>query len=281
MKTFLDCIPCFISQALRAGRMATEDEAVVKELLDRAGCRIREMRLDQTPPEMALSIYEDVRAVTGIDDPFKKAKEEHIAEALSLYPGFEERIRKSADPLMTAVRIAIAGNVIDLGASREFHIQKDVDAVLGQKFAICHMDEFRNAVESSESILYLGDNAGESVFDRLLIEEMGKPVTYAVRDRAVINDVTMEDALASGLGNSATLVSSGSPAPATILHLCSPVFREIYDRAEMIISKGQGNYEALSDTDRPVFFLLKAKCPVIASDIGVDVDDIVLKYALK
>lgn len=281
VRTFLDCIPCFLNQALRAGRMATDDETVLKELLDRAGCRIKEMRLDQTPPEMALSVYEDIRTVTGIDDPFRKAKEEHIAEALSLYPALERRVRVSSDPLLTAVRIAIAGNVIDLGACRKFDLEKDVDAVLEKKFAIFHMEEFREALNSAENILYLGDNAGESVFDKLLIETMGKPVTYAVRHRAVINDVTMRDALASGLGDSATLVSSGSPAPATVLHLCSRDFLDVFDGADMIISKGQGNYEALSETERPLFFLLMAKCPVIAGDIGVEVDDIILKYALK
>jgi uncharacterized protein with ATP-grasp and redox domains len=110
---------------------------------------------------------------------------------------------------------------------------------------------------------------------------MGKPVTYAVRGRAVINDVTMEDALDSGLDEAASLVSSGSPAPAAVLRLCNTGFLELFNRADMIISKGQGNYEALSVTRRPVFFLLKAKCPVIARDLGVDENDIVLKYSVE
>lgn len=281
MKTFLDCIPCFLNQALRAGRAVTEDPEILKAILDRAASRIKDMRLDQTPPEMALAVYSDVREVTGTEDPFSQLKTEHITEALSLYPGLRQKVHGSDDPLLTAVRAAIAGNVIDLGASREFRIKEDIDTVLGQEFAVFHMAAFRRAVETAKKILYLGDNAGESVFDRLLIETMGKPVTYAVRGRPVINDVTLDDAMASGLCEAAEVVSSGSPAPGIIPDLCSPEFLRLFHEADMIVSKGQGNYEGLSGTARPVFFLLMAKCPVIAEDIGVEVNDIVLKYSLN
>lgn len=281
MKTFLDCIPCFMGQALRAGRAATTDESILKELLDRAGCRISDIPLDLTPPEIAMMIYEDVREITGVDDPFSGAKKRHIQEALGLYPAMKERVGNSPDPLRTAVGIAIAGNVIDLGTGRDFDIEKDIEAVLNRRFAIDHMEEFRERLSAAETVLYLGDNAGESVFDRLLIETMDKPVTYAVRSRAVINDVTLEDALASGLGEAARIVSSGSPAPGVVPRLCSPSFMELFDDSPMIISKGQGNYEGLSGTTGPVFFLLKAKCPVIARDIGVNENDLILKYALK
>ena len=135
----------------------------------------------------------------------------------------------------------------------------------------------RLALEHSESILYIGDNAGESVFDRLLIETIGKPTVYAVRNEPVLNDVTAKDAEAAGVDRVAQIVSSGSAAPGTMLERCSSEFRERFSRAELIISKGQGNYEGLSDANRPVFFLLKAKCPVIARDIGVNTGAIVLK----
>lgn len=281
MKTFLDCIPCFVSQALRAGRMATDDQVVLKKLLDSVCCLVKDIPLECTPPEMALTVYEQIRSITGVDDPFREVKELHIEQALGLYPELKEKVKHSSDPLMTAVRIAIAGNVIDLGVGRAFDIKKDIDVILQQKFAVNHIEEFRHALKTSKEILYLGDNAGESVFDRLLIEGLKKHVTYAVRGRAVINDVTMDDALASGLGGIAAVVSSGSSAPGAVLHLCSSEFVELFNRADMVISKGQGNYEALSDPPRPVFFLLKAKCPVIARDLGVDENDIVLKYSAE
>ncbi len=281
MKTFLDCIPCFVKQALRAGRMATDDEEEIKALLDRIGCRIKDIPMDHTPPEMGLIIYDEIRRITGIKDPYKEAKKAHIKEAKRLYPELKRRLKDAEDPLLTAVRIAIAGNVIDLGMEKDFHIEKDLQEILLKKFAICDIEDFREKLSHSEYVLYLGDNAGESVFDRLLIETLDKPVIYAVRDRAIINDVTREDACDSGLHEVADIISSGSPAPATILKLCSREFLQLFEKAGMIISKGQGNYEGLSATRRPVFFLLKAKCPVIARDIGVDEDDIILKYAGK
>ena len=126
--------------------------------------------------------------------------------------------------------------------------------------------------------LYLGDNAGESVFDKLLIETINKPVFYATREVPVINDVIIDDAIASGLNSVAEIISSGSPAPGIILPLCSDEFLSVFQKADMIISKGQGNYEGLSDADRNIFFLLKAKCPVIAKDLNVNVNDIILKH---
>ncbi|MDD3095269.1 MAG: ARMT1-like domain-containing protein [Candidatus Neomarinimicrobiota bacterium] len=279
MKTYLDCIPCFVQQALRAGRAATEDEAELKLLLDRIGSRIRDIPLDHTPPEMGLIIYDEIAKITGNSDPYRSHKARHITEAKRLLPSLRQAVRRSCDPLETALRIAIAGNVIDLGMDKEFHIEKDMQLILRQEFAIYDADAFRQVLSRTKEVLYLGDNAGESVFDRVLIEALRKPVTYVVRAQPIINDVTEEDARASGLQEVAEILSSGSPAPATLLSYCTPEFIARFESAQMIISKGQGNYEGLSGTDRPVFFLLKAKCPLIARDLGVEENAIVMKYA--
>ncbi len=277
MKTYLDCLPCFMSQALRAGRIATKDEEKIKELLDDVGCMLKDIPMESTPPETGDLIYKKVREITGVEDPYKRIKEFHIKEALALYPKLKQLINNSPNKLLTAIRIAIAGNVIDLGVGKEFNILEDVEKILVQKFAIFDFEKFKFQLENAESILYLGDNAGESVFDRILIEEMGKPVTYIVREVPVINDVTIEDAISSGLNNVAEIISSGSSAPGTILDLCNDAFLENFNNADMIISKGQGNYEGLSNVDRSVCFLLKAKCQVIANNLEVKENDIVLK----
>ena len=154
---------------------------------------------------------------------------------------------------------------------------EDLEKILVQEFAIFDFEEFKFQLENAESILYLSDNAGESVFDKFLIEEMGKSVTYVVHDIPVINDVTFEDAISSRLDDVAEIISSGSSVPETILNLCSDAFLERFNNADMIISKGQGNYEGLSNVARPVFFLLKAKCAVIARNLRVKENDIVLK----
>ncbi len=266
-----------MDQALRAGRIATKDEAKIKELLNSVGCMIKDIPMESTPPETGDIIYREVSRITGVKDPYKEIKKANIKEALALYPELKEMVKASENSLLTAIRIAIAGNVIDLGVNKEFNLIEDIKTILKQDFGILHFNEFAETLSKAKSILYLGDNAGESVFDRILIEEMGKPVSYAVRDIPVINDVTYDDAIASGLEEVAEIISSGTSAPGTILSTCNPAFLKRFDQADMIISKGQGNYEGLSNTSRSIFFLLKAKCSVIANDLNVNVNDIILK----
>lgn len=277
MRTYADCLPCFLDQALRAGRIATDDEKKIKRLLDEVGTMLRDIPLESTPPETGRLIYEKVREITGQLDPYKQIKSESTKKALTLYPSLKKIVEKSGDTLLTAVRIAIAGNVIDFGVNRDFDIEKEIDEALKQKFAILDYDKFRNRLDETTDILYIADNAGECVFDRILIEEMRKQVTYVVRDVPVINDATYEDAIQAGIDKVGTLLSSGTNAPGTILRTCSAEFKKVYNKSKFIISKGQGNYEALSNERRPIFFLLKVKCHVIANDIGVNEGDIILK----
>lgn len=277
MKTFLDCLPCMMDQVLRAGRIATDDERIIKKLLDTVGAMMKDIPLENTPPETGEIIYRKVREITGVTDPYKEVKKANIEEALSLYPGLKKIVEESDNSLLTAIRIAIAGNVIDLGVNKKFNLVEDVRKILKQDFAILDFKKFEKQLKIANSILYLGDNAGESVFDKILIEELNKPVTYVVREIPVINDVTEEDAIASGINEVAEIISSGTTAPAVILSLCNNEFIERFNNSKMIISKGQGNYEGLSDVKQPLFFLLKAKCFVIANELNVVENDIVLK----
>jgi uncharacterized protein with ATP-grasp and redox domains len=266
-----------MDQALRAGRIATHDEKKIKRLLDEVGKMLSSIPLESTPPESGRVIYQKVSEITGIPDPYKEIKRESTEKALALYPSLKNEIEKEKDTLLTAIRIAIAGNVIDFGANSNFNLEQEIDQILRKNFAICDYEKFKSQLNESDEILYIGDNAGECVFDRILIEEMKKPVTYVVRDVPVINDATYEDAIQAGIDKVATIISSGTDAPGTILGTCNAEFKKIYSNSKFIISKGQGNYEALSNEGRPIFFLLKLKCHVIANDIGVDKGDIVLK----
>lgn len=277
MKTYLDCFPCFVQQSLNAGRIATKNDNIIKELINQVGCMLKDIPMDSTPPQTGNLIYRKVREITGVFDPYKKIKQASIKDALEAYPELKQIVIESDNRLLTAIRIAIAGNIIDFGVSKTFNLKEDIRKILKQEFAIFHFQQFVEQLERAKSILYLGDNAGESVFDKILIEELGKPVTYAVRETPVINDVTFSDAVDSGLDQVAKIISSGSSAPGTILSLCNDDFIRQFEEADMIISKGQGNYEGLSSVDRSVFFLLKAKCKVIAKDLHVKEDDIVLK----
>jgi len=277
MKTYLDCIPCFFEQALRAGRISTDDEKLLKHLLDELGLMLNEISLESTPPETGRLIYRLVRDITGNPDPFRELKRESTQQALDLYSFLRKIIDESSDSLLTAIRIAIAGNVIDFGANATFDIDIAIKETLEQDFAICDYTAFKTFLAKSEQVLYIGDNAGETVFDRLLIEQINKPVIYVVRETPVINDATFDDAVQAGIDKVATIVSSGTDAPGTILSTCNPEFKKILDKSEFVIAKGQGNYEGLSNESRPIFFLLMVKCKIIADDIGVAKGDILLR----
>ena len=279
MKTYLDCFPCFLNQALRAARMATSDERRIKKVIDDVGMMLQDISLDSTPPESGRLIYKKVHEITGNPDPYREIKGQSTREALVLYPHLKNLVEKSDDRLLTAIRIAIAGNVIDFGPNRPFDLKNEIDVNLTKDFGICDYDIFKNALNNSSEVLYIGDNAGECVFDRILVETLNKPVTYVVREKPIINDATLEDALAAGMDKVAVLMSSGTDAPGTLLQTCSEAFTNVYHGAELIISKGQGNYEALSNQKESIFFLLKAKCWVIADHLGLKEGDIVLKAA--
>ena len=266
-----------MQQALRAGRMTAKNEDQVKLILDETAKIIPDFSLKYTPAEYGAEVYRIIKEITGVVDPYKQIKEDSINDALAMYPDLKQITNKSDNRLLTAVRIAIAGNIIDFGVNETFNLIEDVERILTQKFAVLDFEAFQESLKKAKSILYIGDNAGESVFDKLLIEEMGKPVIYAVREIPIINDATYEDAVNSGLSDVAKIISSGVKAPGTILNQCNDEFLDLFQSADMVISKGQGNYEGLSDVKRPLFFLLKAKCEVIAKDLGVKKNDIILK----
>ncbi|MCK4240439.1 MAG: DUF89 family protein [Candidatus Atribacteria bacterium] len=289
MRTYLDCIPCFYRQALEAARLAGADEIVQKKIIDELSKLIPDFPLEASPPEMGRTVYALVREIIGVKDPFKEIKESSNKMALSLYPELKQEINNSEDRLLTAVKLSIAGNVIDYGVKNSLNVEEEINKIFNKDFKINNKNnktvfryqEFKEILSKVNHIIYLADNAGEVVFDRLLIEELteklGKQVIYVVRGKPIINDALIEDAIFCGINKVAKITSSGSDAPGTILKYCSPEFIELFRKAELIISKGQGNYESLSEEDESIFFLFKAKCPVIAKDIGCKVSDMVLK----
>jgi len=281
MNTYLDCIPCFLKQALFAARAATKDERKIKQVLDRVAQTIPEIPLDSPPPETARLIYSAVRAVTGVTDPFKAYKDRSIERALSLYGEMKSMANRSQDPLRTAVKIAVAGNAIDLGADPDFDLEGEMRGLFTKDLPEDHYESFKHRLEDARTVLYLADNAGETVFDRILIETMGKETVYAVRDIPIINDATIEEARKRGVGEVARIVSSGCDAPGTILKRCSQEFLSLFAGADLIVSKGQGNFESLSGEEAPIYFLLKVKCPVIARHLRAQTGEMILKDGLE
>jgi len=277
MKTYLDCYPCLLRQALDAARLAGADERQQKAVLERVLDVLKQVGPLSTPPEIGDRVHRIVRQEVGDEDPYRAVKEASTRQSLALYPRLKALLAEADDPLEVGVRLSIAGNIIDLGPTREYELWNTVERVLAQPFAIDDRGALRAAIARAGQVLYLADNAGETVFDRLLIEVLDLPVVYAVKGGPILNDATRKDALAAGVNQAAEVISTGSDAPGTILSRCSAGFRQLYEQAELVIAKGQANYETLSTEGAKVFFLLQTKCPVIARDVGAPVGSIVLK----
>lgn len=229
------------------------------------------MNLDQSPPEIAQRIHRRLREITGMADPYRKVKDRWNCTMLELLPTLRAKIESASDPLLMAARLAIAGNVIDLGINgnlTEEDVRQALDEALVAPF-FGEQDKFRQAVANAQSILYLADNAGEIALDRLLAEQISpERVTFAVRGTPVINDATLIDARTVGLDQIIEVIDNGSDAPGTILRDCHPEFRRRFAAADLIIAKGQGNFETLNTESGNLFFLFKVKCPLIADHIN-------------
>jgi hypothetical protein len=277
MRTYLDCYACFLRQALEATRQLGGDERKQKIVLDRVLELLRSIDLSSTPPEIGEQVHRLVRQELGASDPYRDFKQRTTTEALALMPRLRRVVQEAEDPLEAGLRLSIAGNIIDAGIRATYELWPAVQRVMSQPFAVEDIDALRRALARVPYALYLADNAGETVFDRLLIEDLEVPVKYAVKGGPILNDATLEDARMAGVDQVAELLSTGSDAPGTILERCSMEFQRVFAEARLVIAKGQGNYETLSSQGPNVFFLLQAKCPVIARDLGVPVGGIVLR----
>ena len=281
MRTYLDCYSCFLRQALSAARRAGADEDQQRLILQRTCAELQALPETATPPQIAERIHRLVRAEVDHSDPYLAAKQEATRAALERYPVLREHVRTADEPLDAAIRISIAGNIIDFGIFETYDLDATVDRVLTQPFAIDDRPRLRAALADAREVLFLADNAGETVFDRVLIEALDRPVCYVVKGSPVINDATREDAQAAGIDAIAEVMDNGSDAVGTLVERCSTAFRARLAAADLVIAKGQANYESLSSgpppCGAPIFFLLQAKCSVIAAELGVATGSIIAR----
>ncbi|MDD3604847.1 MAG: ARMT1-like domain-containing protein [Kiritimatiellae bacterium] len=271
MKTVIECIPCFARQAAEAVEQTVSDPVRREALLRRLLKAIAEEPWNGTPPVMAQRIHRLIRYELGSEDPYRDLKARMNQTAESLIPNLRKLLAGHEDRRETAVKLAIAGNRLDAGAKTQIgpdELPGHMADILSTPLRGDPKRLFKAAKEA-HCILYLADNAGEIFFDRLLIEELpAEKITLFVRGAPVINDATLEDADSAGLPEILPVFGNGSDAPGTIVDDCDDKFREWFDCADLIIAKGQGNYETLSDTSRHIFFLFTVKCPVIAKQVG-------------
>jgi uncharacterized protein with ATP-grasp and redox domains len=233
-------------------------------------------------PEITRNILARLREYSEVEDPYRKEKQEGNRLMLERYDEFREMVLNSVNPFNTALRLAIAGNIIDFGPTNHFDVEGTFEKVLNSDFATDHSAQLQLEIEKSKTILYLGDNCGEIVLDKLFLETVNHPnVWFAVREKPVLNDATEKEAREVGIHYYAKIISNGDDAPSTLLHRVSPEFIEIYRQADLIISKGMGNYEGLMfESDPRLFFLLMIKCPVIGRKIGAKKGDFVVKRSV-
>jgi uncharacterized protein with ATP-grasp and redox domains len=280
MRTYFDCVPCAIRQVLDSVRMIADDEVLHERVLRESLRMWQKMDLRQSPPAIAQKTHQLVRRLTGVADPYLEVKNRYNRFALEMYPELRERVEISADPFETAVRLAIAGNIIDFGVNstvEQHSVRESILRSLTDPIDVQAVRRLKEAIAKARDILYLGDNAGEIVFDRLLIERMPcEKTTLVVRGGPILNDALMEDAQIAGITGLVEVIDNGSDAPGTILEICSEAFRRRFDRADLIIAKGQGNFESFPEIEKNVFFLLRPKCVVLSRHLDCEMGRLVV-----
>jgi len=273
VKATLDCLGCIAAQALRAARVATDDPGKQHLIFRETVMQIPGMDLNESPAALSQAAYRIAKEISGQEDPYAALKHAQNEQALALEPELRAYLAEAADPLETALHLSAAGNVIDLGVHHAggIDIHAAIRDALHERFAVDHTPQFRKSLASCSDLLFLLDNAGEIVFDKLLLERLREytNVTAVVKKESIINDATMKDAIQVGLTEMCPVIDNGGPFIGSPLSQVPESFRKRMEAADIIVGKGQGNYETVDELPADVFLILKAKCEIIARHMGV------------
>jgi len=264
------CIPCIINQAYNAARLFNKDDKELQLKIVKEVCKsVDAVDQSYTAPMFSLTIQSIVEKHLGVVNPYEKIKEENRKTAEKYTQYFKLMMEGSKDRLDTALRIAIIGNIIDLGASPQFDIENEVNRISSNRIDLSLLPRFKDDLKKARTILYIGDNYEEALFDKFLLSELlSKKVVFAVRSKPILNDITLEDAKRIGIDSMCEVMESGSTIAGTDLRQGTPEFLELYAKADIVIAKGQGNLETLMNETRQIYFLFKVKCEVIAERSG-------------
>ena len=283
MKIYSECFECLTRMSLRTLRYSGAGKKVERDIMQRVLRFMGEASEDSLPVDVVAILMDEIRAQTGVDDPYETLKQISTRDALKLYPRMKEFVAASKDPFKTALHIAALGNAIDFGVSDTFDLEEVLDDGLEQSLYAPEIDELWSEIERSPWMLMMGDNAGETVFDRVLIEtihsEIGSiPIKYAVKSNGGLNDAMKKDAVQAGLDQCTEIVETGDGIAGIILRRASDQFRTLFISAPMILSKGVGNYEGLSGNalNTRIYYLFKVKCVSMVHELGIDIGTMVL-----
>lgn len=287
MKTFKGCIECFKNQISKTIQLINLDKEKKELVTYKVNNFLSNIDFNQPPAVIGGEIYKILHNISGNFNPYKEIKHLYIQKAKKLIPFLEKEIKNSINPLKTASKIAGVGNVIDFGINNNKHLQNDfnllIKNLLKKEYYIDHFNIFHSKLEKAKLLLYIGDNAGESVFDMLFIKEIKNRyktlnIIFVTRGSPIINDVIFQDAKESEIDKYAKIVSSGVDTPGLILNKTNTEFQNIFNNADLILSKGQGNFEGLSESKKEIFFLLKIKCDVIADYLNIPKGNIIFLH---
>jgi hypothetical protein len=277
------CIGCIINQSAKVASAIGADEALTNKLISSTTQSAQNFSFSHTPPEVATDVYEMMAQIANKADLYDEVKIHSTQKALSFVPFLEETIAHSQDKLLTATKVAIAGNVIDLAAEVEFDLAETIEKIFETDFGHDDFEKLKKLLESAKTLLVIGDNAGEHIFDYLFIQTLQAlypqlSISYMVRGNPIINDVTMKEAKEAGFDKLCNLVDSGVNTPGFVYERANEKSQQLFDKADVVITKGMGNYECLSPSPRKnLCYLLKVKCGVVASSLEKSIGDIICK----
>jgi uncharacterized protein with ATP-grasp and redox domains len=283
MKIDLACVGCIVNQSVKVADAIGADSTLRSKLLGTVDAMSKEFSFSLSPPEIAADVYEKMAQIAHKEDLYDEVKEHSTQKALSFVPFLKEKLQTSDDKLLTATKIAVAGNVIDLAAEVEFDLQEELEKIFHTEFAHNDFEALREQLSCAKRVTILGDNVGEHIFDYLFIEVLRElypkvHFSYMVRGCPIINDVTLKEAKEAGFDELCELIDSGVNTPGFTYNRANDYAKKVFDEADVVISKGMGNYECLSPSHRDnICFLLKVKCEVVAASLGRSVGDIVCK----
>lgn len=281
MNVKFDCALCSMNGVLTLFKKGLIEEKYQEEIFKALLQYYSKVDYTQRSTTINREVKNIVCKISGLTDPFKPLKYKVNQKALEYYEKYAPIIKSNANPIQKAMRLAIAGNIIDFGPTHNFDIESKIEEVFNAKFPIDDSKSLINEIKKAKSILYIGDNTGEIVFDKLFLETINhKNVTFVVREKPILNDSTREDAIFVGIDKLAKVITTGDDAPGVLLESVSEEFLQHYNSADLIISKGQGNFEGLGHiTDKNIYFLFTVKCKLISESIKVPIGKSIVKSA--
>jgi len=280
-----ECIACISAQSERVCDAIHADNALRERIVNYVTTALQDADFTLSPPVVAAPLYEHMAILAQTDDLYREQKQHATAQARTYIPFLKETIQKSDDPFMASLKTAVVGNVIDLAAEVSFDLHDAISSVFTTPFAHDDSEALRQALKRANTLLYIGDNAGEHIFDALTIESLQKlypqlSITYTVRGNPIINDVTLSEAYEAGIEKICHLLNSGVPTPGFVYDIASEEAKKMFNTADIVLAKGMGNYECMTPQQRSdICFLLKVKCSVVARSLKREIGDIVCKFS--